>query len=195
MIHPGYRKKSAPAGIYSENSPLNENFPMRENARSDSSGRPLPAFTARDLRSLTAEDLPAILKVENDSHSRPWSESFFREELNNPSSTVNVLWHGDEVLGYICYHIILDELNILNLVTAPRFRRRGVARLLLTAALADGVRQEAGKAFLEVRKSNGAAIFLYHSVGFQSIGYRKRYYSDGEDALVLGCTLGEQHRH
>jgi len=158
---------------------------MGENSWCGGPDRTPPAFTFQDIRPLTAADLAAILKVEKSSQPRPWSESSFRAELGNPCSTVNVLWHGDEVLGYICYHILLDELNILNLVTAPRFRRLGVARLLLQAALADGVEKKAEKAFLEVRKGNQAAIALYHSFGFHPGGCRKGYYSDGEDALIL----------
>lgn len=162
---------------------------MGENSRINGPKNTLPAFTTKNIRPLTAEDLAAVLVVEKASHSNPWSEGGFRDELNNPYSTVNVLWHGDEVLGYICYHILLNELIILNLVTAPCFRRRGVGRLLLGAALADGVRNKAGKAFLEVRKGNRAAVFLYHSFGFQPTGYRKRYYSDGEDALLMERLL------
>ena len=158
---------------------------MGEISHFDGPEKTFPAFTIKDIRRLTAGDLPAILKVENVSQTRPWSEGSFRNELNNPFSTVNILWHEDEVVGYICYHILLKELNILNLVTAPSFRRRGIARLLLDAALADGVRKKAEKAFLEVRKGNRDAISLYRSLGFQFLGCRKGYYSDGEDALVM----------
>ncbi len=38
--------------------------------------------------------------------------------------------------------------------------------------------------FLEVRPSNHAAVRLYESKGFTHISSRKRYYSNGDDALV-----------
>ena len=43
---------------------------------------------------------------------------------------------------------------------------------------------------LEVRQSNGPAIALYRSVGFETTGVRRGYYSDtGEDALEMRVTL------
>jgi ribosomal-protein-alanine N-acetyltransferase len=40
-------------------------------------------------------------------------------------------------------------------------------------------------AFLEVRKSNTAAIGLYERFNFKRIHIRKKYYSDGEDAIIM----------
>ena len=40
-------------------------------------------------------------------------------------------------------------------------------------------------AVLEVRVSNAAAIGLYRSLGFESLGTRRAYYQDGEDALLF----------
>ena len=40
-------------------------------------------------------------------------------------------------------------------------------------------------AVLEVRVSNVAAIGLYESLGFESLGRRRAYYEDGEDALLF----------
>jgi ribosomal-protein-alanine N-acetyltransferase len=46
------------------------------------------------------------------------------------------------------------------------------------------------KAFLEVRKSNEAAIHLYESLGFKIDGVRKGYYRDNrEDALMMSCEI------
>ena len=40
--------------------------------------------------------------------------------------------------------------------------------------------------FLEVRKSNQAAIALYSRLGFQEVGVRKNFYEDPvEDGIVM----------
>ena len=44
-------------------------------------------------------------------------------------------------------------------------------------------------AFLEVRASNAAACRLYSKMGFEEVGIRKGYYSDGEDALLMEKRL------
>ena len=38
---------------------------------------------------------------------------------------------------------------------------------------------------MEVRDGNAAARALYRSAGFAEVGRRRRYYPDGEDAILL----------
>ena len=52
-------------------------------------------------------------------------------------------------------------------------------------ALEDIKEKGVGKVFLEVRKSNSVAIKLYGDLGFNLVSERKKYYSDGENALVM----------
>jgi len=74
------------------------------------------------------------------------------------------------------------ESEILNLAVDPAERRTGIARRLLTDALA----RVKGAWFLEVRASNAAAIRLYESTGFTRAGERKSYYSEpAEDGIVM----------
>lgn len=44
-------------------------------------------------------------------------------------------------------------------------------------------------AMLEVRVSNGAAIALYDQLGFKQVGRRKKYYPDGEDAILMNKDI------
>jgi len=82
----------------------------------------------------------------------------------------------------VARHPSPEELEILNLAVDPPFRRRGVARSLITQLLANF----RGNVYLEVRQSNIAARKLYHSLGFETIGVRKDYYdSPGESAIVM----------
>jgi [ribosomal protein S18]-alanine N-acetyltransferase len=74
------------------------------------------------------------------------------------------------------------ESEILNIAVDPAERRTGIARRLLTDALA----RVKGTWFLEVRASNAAAIHLYESVGFVRAGERKNYYYEPpDDAIVM----------
>jgi ribosomal-protein-alanine N-acetyltransferase len=178
-----------PTGFYSKKLSVNDNFPMREISPSYTREKTTAVLAVHDLRPMTSGDLRAVIEVENVSNRSPWSEASFRAELGNPFSTVNILRLEGEVAGYICYHMLFEELNILNLVTSPSFRRQGVARLLLEGAINDALAHKANMAFLEVRAGNLAAISLYASCGFQCSSRRKNYYSDGEDALVMKKNL------
>jgi ribosomal-protein-alanine acetyltransferase len=74
------------------------------------------------------------------------------------------------------------ESEILNIAVDPAERRAGIARRLLTDALA----RVKGTWFLEVRASNAAAIRLYESMGFIRAGDRKNYYDEpAEDGIVM----------
>jgi ribosomal-protein-alanine N-acetyltransferase len=100
--------------------------------------------------------------------------------------------HGDQeipdsliIIGVGCYWEIVDEAHITVLAVDPCYHRRGLGRWLLIQLLANACQRGLKRATLEVRASNGRAIALYESFGFEPLGTRKRYYPDGEDALIL----------
>jgi ribosomal-protein-alanine N-acetyltransferase len=89
---------------------------------------------------------------------------------------------------------MLDEVHLLSLAVEREVRRRGMARALLAAALAAERSRGARLAHLEVRAGNGEALAFYASAGFRAVGRRRRYYPDGEDALLLAAPLVEPRR-
>lgn len=77
------------------------------------------------------------------------------------------------------------EAEVFFMFTPPAFRGQGLARRLLQNALTDWTRGgRIGRCFLEVRPSNSAAIAIYEQNGFRMIQRRKKYYRNGEDALI-----------
>ena len=137
------------------------------------------------IRPMTEADLDQVLAVEQLCHRTPWSEAMFLNELANPLSCIDLLWRGACLAGFLCAWRVCQELSILNVATAPNMRRSGVARALLQQCLNRNLRTGLECVLLEVRPSNLAAIALYRSFGFSEIDRRLRYYSDGEDALVM----------
>ncbi|MEZ4598928.1 MAG: ribosomal protein S18-alanine N-acetyltransferase [Syntrophotaleaceae bacterium] len=139
----------------------------------------------RNIQPMKPCDLEQVLDLEKVCHRNPWSRQIFEEELANELSSIDLLWVGGLLAGLHCYWSFSGEMHILNLATAPVFRRQGLGRLLL----AEGIKREIAKgldrAFLEVRKGNEPAIALYRSFGFAVIGHRRKYYPDKEDALVM----------
>lgn len=134
---------------------------------------------------MTEADLKQVMIVENLCHRTPWTEALFHNELANPLSCIDLLWRGSQLAGFICSWRVGQELNILNVATAPDMRRSGVARALLEHVLYINMRTGLERVLLEVRPSNFAAISLYQSFGFCEIDRRLRYYKNGEDALVM----------
>lgn len=141
-------------------------------------------------------DIPAIFAIEKESFPTPWSRLTFLAELNQPVSHFLVIGPSPpaprEIWGYIIFWVAADEMHLLNLAVHPKQRRRGLARVLLTAGL-DRARTLGVKvAWLEVRPSNAAARALYESFGFKEVGLRPQYYDDtNEDAILLALHWEE----
>lgn len=147
---------------------------------------------------MTPADIPAVLTIENESHLEPWGKESFLSEMERAHSQ---LWtarrtRGDDaVLGYICFWIVADELQILNLAVAVRCRRQGIGRRLLHQAMLLGDAAGVRVAVLEVRKSNAAARKLYAGMGFQSVGERPDYYGVvREPAVLMELNLADYRR-
>jgi ribosomal-protein-alanine N-acetyltransferase len=146
------------------------------------------------LGAATEDDVPSLLALERQSFTHPWSEGNFREVVAEASPARAVVLRevegsapgGSAVVAYCITQSVVDEIHILDLVVAETRRRQGLGRWLLRFALDRAARRGAERAFLEVRRSNEAAIALYRSVGFAVRGERRGYYREpDEDALVL----------
>lgn len=146
------------------------------------------------LRKMNPADLGEVMLIEKVAFKHPWSADLFRRELEHPWSTILVAEEtsgaSKRLMGFLIYWLVHDEIHVLNVASDPSQRRRGVARALMRACLSSGARAGARLATLEVRRSNAAAIALYHSLGFRSAGIRPNYYADeGEDAIVMLLDL------
>ena len=92
------------------------------------------------------------------------------------------------LLGYICWWLVGDEIQILNVAVHPERRQHGIGRALVELVLHEAQAQHVGTVTLEVRRDNGAAIALYRSFGFTESGVRRHYYGRGADAILMTWT-------
>ncbi len=134
------------------------------------------------------QDLDAIVALEAESFTNPWSRETLAWELHNSDVTyIYALRLDDNRIGAFCVcWIIFDELHINTLAVSAPERRRGLATALLRHVMAEAAANHAARATLEVRASNVAARKLYEGLGFRVTATRPRYYSQPEeDALIL----------
>lgn len=137
------------------------------------------------IKVLDSSRLDAILAIEKLCFPAPWSAEIIGSEFRQRISYIPGIFVEQQLCGYAFNHIVAGELHLLSLAVHPDFRRRGLARLLLSKVLEESKRLGAVHAILEVRVTNLAARELYEKAGFKMVGLRKRYYCDnGEDALV-----------
>ena len=115
---------------------------------------------------------------------RAWSEAEFSAMLcasNALSVTCNT--------GFAVGQIILDEAELILIITKPENRKQGVGRRILATFEQQALQNNIRRIILEVAYSNVAARALYTSNGYQQIAVRKNYYTfpNGRrvDAIVM----------
>ena len=141
--------------------------------------RPLDAAHAEDVGAMEA----AVMG------SDAWSVSSVLDDLPRKDRTWWAAFDGEALVGYAGGWIVDGQLQILKVACDPRYRRRGIARTLLAQLASDARDLGATECTLEVRVSNAGAQGLYRALHLRDVGTRPRYYSDGEDALIMTGPL------
>ena len=144
------------------------------------------------IRPATEDDLPAILEIENSVYPIPWTAEQFKAEIEKPFANVLVLTDDDTdqiVAGYVVFWMMFDECHILNVAVHPKWRGLGIGGKLTRIAVDFALKKELKRVFLEVRKSNEAAVKLYQKVGFFIDHIKPRFYDNGEDAYFMVMYL------
>ena len=136
---------------------------------------------------MTLEHIDDIMEIETLCFALPWSRNSFVDEIINNKFALYFSAVADgQICGYAGMWKVFDEGHITNIAVHPKFRNRGIGRLLVNHL--DEIAKNVGinKLTLEVRKSNLAARSLYDKAGFFACGERKGYYSDnGENAIIM----------
>ncbi len=146
-------------------------------------------------KQMCKEHLRAVSQIERECFSHPWSEAAFYDELENPMSLTVVALYADSseetssleqtVAGFVNARILSNEVYINNIAVSENFRRKGIGKGLLTLLEKIAESKKAAFITLEVRESNLPAISLYTSLGYLTVGKRKKFYRDPIESAVL----------
>jgi ribosomal-protein-alanine N-acetyltransferase len=117
----------------------------------------------------------------------PWPPAAFLHALDGKHNHYVAARDEGRLIGYAGIsrlgRIPPYEYEVHTIGVDPAYQGRGIGRRLLDDLLHFASR---GEVFLEVRTDNDAAINLYKSVGFATVGVRKRYYKvSGADAYTM----------
>jgi len=150
--------------------------------------------TGPRLREIGAGDLGAVAALEAAIFGDPWSEIAFHDllALEHIHGVVAEDAAG-RVVGYAVCSSAADEGEIFNVAVAAEARGIGIGTALLEACLTSLADRGAAQVYLEVRRSNRAAIALYDRAGFAIVSVRRDYYRmPAEDAVVMTLDLGSR---
>lgn len=141
------------------------------------------------IRRATPADINAIVAIEKDSFVDPWEQPVFLEALTYYPTTYFVAVCDGVVVGFVVGGLEDTGENIYghlcNLGVSPRYRKRGIGKLLVNRVEHQFALELATGVQLEVRLSNATAQRFYRRLGYRDVFGIEHYYANGEDAIVM----------
>ena len=116
-----------------------------------------------------------------------WTRSQWERELTDPKRICLgiIELETKKILGLCSAWLVTDELQITFIAVHPIYRRKGLARFLLSDLIKRSESLQTNHMLLEVKENNEPAKAFYKSMGFKTVGNRSNFYKDGSDALIL----------
>lgn len=161
------------------------------NARANGEGIAYKPLDARHVAAVAALEAQVM-------GSDAWNEALVADELGRADRLWWAAYAADPkmpltadapLVGYAGGWVVDGDVQILKVGVDPAWRRHGIARVLLARVADDARNLGARTCSLEVRAANTGAQALYEALGFTALGRRPRYYSDGEDAVIMTGPL------
>jgi ribosomal protein S18 acetylase RimI-like enzyme len=170
-------------------------------------GKRLPASSspaAISIRRATPEDAPALVAILQgiaaermlSAISEPWTvdeERTYLESLTPREVVLAAVIDSGEIVGFqpleLWSRTLTSTAHVAQLGTflLPRWRRRGVGRILFQSSLTFAREAAYAKMMIQVRAANETAQRFYRQLGFRACGRLKRQVriDDVEDDEIL----------
>lgn len=142
-------------------------------------------ITKIEIHNMVLSDLEEIKDILENDFDNFWNYEIFKEELVNTNSNYLVLRYENEIVCFGGIKIILDEATLMDIVTKKNKRNKGFAKFLLNELINLSKQKNCTSITLEVRENNLPAIHLYESFNFKEVGRRKKYYKNGDTAILM----------
>ena len=151
------------------------------------------------LRAMASEDLDAVLAVEANAYSFPWTRGNFIDSLTAGYLAQVLVDEAGTLIGYLVAMAGVGEMHLLNITVAPAWQGQGHGQAMLDALEHHCRARQLSKLWLEVRASNHRALALYRRRGFAEVGLRRHYYpapsGQREDAVVMSAAVAAGASH
>lgn len=133
-------------------------------------------------------DAEVIAKLHAQGFHTGWPVADFQSYIAGRDTPVYVACDARrKIVGFAMLRLAADEAELITIAVDRGWRKKGVGRALLNAALDDLQMTPAKKLFLEVAADNTAALRLYSRHGFGKVSERQGYYArpDGRPATAI----------
>ena len=127
-----------------------------------------------EIDKMIIDDLNIIKETLENDFDDFWNYNILKEELENDNSRYIVAKIDAKIVGFAGIKIIVDEANIMNIVTKKSYRNQGIGALLLEKLISIAYDLHLNSISLEVSEKNPPAIHLYEKFRFQIFRYKKK---------------------
>ena len=143
------------------------------------------------IREMGIDDIAQVVELEKECFKEPWGIDNVRYEIEgNPFSHGWILEQDGCIHAYAFLWETFETAQLARIGVHPARRRLHHADTLLKALERRAALAGCEVVTLEVRSSNDARRKLYEKNGFIPINVSKKYYPDGEDAVIMTKPVG-----
>ena len=142
------------------------------------------------ISNMTFADLENLKNFLQSDFDEFWSYDILLSELSSSNSRYIVAKNKDNtIVGFAGIKIILDEAELMNIVTRKDMQHCGIASSMLNYLFSLCRENNIKLINLEVNTQNTIAINFYKKYNFNEVGFRKKYYDNTYDALLMTYKL------
>lgn len=152
------------------------------------------------IRPIQKHDFEQLTQIEFESFTDPYPKELFQFLAGTQPDQFLVIVEKKEetesILGYAVADIDRKKQSkvghILSIAIGKQYRRRRFGSRLLSKLINVLKSKGCNGVILEVRVSNNDARSFYQKLGFREVERSRRFYDDGEDALIMALNLEEE---
>ena len=151
--------------------------------------------TTYTLRLFQPADIKDVVSINQLCLPENYPDQFFLGLHHHAPNAFHVAEYNGEIVGYIMCRIErgisgfgrlpVKKGHIVSVAVLRNMREKGIGTALINAAMEGMTGYGATEFFLEVRKSNEAAVKAYEKLGYSVRRVLRGYYRDGEDAFLM----------
>jgi ribosomal-protein-alanine N-acetyltransferase len=141
-----------------------------------------------NFREANVLDIPILVSLDRQFFPHTaWPSEQFRAEIGKPTRMFLIAESNEQLVAYAGAFLpnAGGEGDIMTIAVAPEFRRKGIAKELISRLESWAKARGAIAMMLEVDVFNHDAILLYQNLGYESLNVRKNYYGYGRDAQIM----------
>lgn len=144
-----------------------------------------------EICKMSKKDICQILLLNCLLNSNSWKQDDYLAILSSTTQNCIVAKINSSVVGFLVFNILVDEIEILQIAVNVNVQRNNIGTTLIKYLYDLANQYSMKKIYLEVASKNISAIAFYNKLGFHDLYIRKKYYLDGDHAIIKEIVLNQ----